>query len=105
MSISHPVNLHILGGLFILSYTIYGGWRQVLKRFLYILLILFAFSAPSEAVVQSVGGTCLTGGTIGCLDSYNGSTLSDGDVATIVSGGYFRVYLLDADSAAASVLL
>ncbi|KKM05626.1 hypothetical protein LCGC14_1752160, partial [marine sediment metagenome] len=69
-----------------------------MKRFLYILLILLASALPANAVVQSLGGTCPTGGGTGCLDSYNGSTLSDLDVALIITGGLLRVYQLDADS-------
>ena len=69
-----------------------------MKRIFFILLILLAFAVPSQAVVQSLGGTCLTGGGTGCLDSYNGSTFSDLDVAFIITGGLLRVYRLDADS-------
>lgn len=45
--------------------------------------------------------TLLTGGTAAALDSVDGNSLVDGDVAIVLAGGYFYAYLLDADSGAA----
>ena len=69
-----------------------------MKRFFLICLILIALALPARAEVSKLGAICLTGGGTGCLDSYNGSTLSDLDVAEVVFGGLFRIYQLDADS-------
>jgi len=72
------------------------------KRFLFTLLSLLIVSTNAYALpVYSRGGNCLTGGTPGCLDSYDGATLNDGDVVFIITGAALYVYSLDADSALA----
>src|SRR5512140_1149174 len=46
------------------------------------------------------GFTALTGGTAAALDSIDGNSLVDGDVAIVLASGTFYAYLLDADSGA-----
>lgn len=44
--------------------------------------------------------TSLTGGSATALDSVDGNSLLDGDVAFVMAGNVFYAYLLDADSGA-----
>ena len=46
------------------------------------------------------GFTALTGGTAAALDSVDGNSLLDGDVAITIYGGDFYCHILDADSGA-----
>jgi len=72
-----------------------------MKKSILIFCLILALSSSAWALVGAKGGTCLTGGTSGCLDYFSGSALNDGDVAIIVTDGLTYVYRLDADSAAA----
>ena len=69
-----------------------------MKKLLTLALILLLIPAASYGVTGSYGGTCITGGTTGCLDAIVGTNLSDGDVAFIVVSGLVYFYQLDADS-------
>ena len=63
------------------------------------LFVLFTFG-QSHAIVSAIGATSLTGGGAGALDTYDGSTLTDGDPAIVQTDGIIYFYRLDADSAA-----
>jgi len=72
-------------------------------RKLFISLCLFLslfFSVNADAVIGAKGASCLTGGTTGCLDSFDGSTLNDGDVAIVAVSDVFYFYILDSASGA-----
>jgi hypothetical protein len=72
-------------------------------KILFILFILLAFSTIAQAA-KMFGATSLTGGGTGALDKINGSSLSDGDGAIVITGNQSYTYTLDADSALAESL-
>ena len=72
---------------------------KILKK-LSLLLLILLFSANAYAVIGAKGASCLTGGTTGCLDSFDGSTLNDGDIAIVQVSDVFYFYILDSTSAA-----
>lgn len=71
-----------------------------MKKLIITLLAVLFLTTSAFAATGIKGATCLTGGTAGCLDYYNGSTLNDGDVAIVSVDGLIYFYRLDADSAA-----
>lgn len=71
------------------------------KLILSLILILTLLSTgPAEAIIGAKGASCLTGGTTGCLDSFDGSTLNDGDVAIAAVSDVYYFYILDSASGA-----
>jgi len=71
-----------------------------MKKIILTICLILAMSSPAQSLVVAKGASCLTGGTAGCLDTFDGSTLSDGDAAIVVASGIYYFYILDADSAA-----
>jgi len=71
-----------------------------MKKLIITLLAVLFLTTSAFAATGIKGATCLTGGTAGCLDYYNGSTLNDGDVAIVSVDGLIYFYRLDDDSAA-----
>ena len=69
--------------------------------FLLITLSLFLVIPASATVSPHFIGSCLTGGTDGCLDSIDGQDLWDGWLATIITASDVYFYSLDIDSGAA----
>ena len=70
-----------------------------MRKLIIALMLVAVVSLPSYALKYDVFN-CLSGGTAGCLDHWDGSALSDGDVATVVvSPSASYVCSLDADSA------
>ena len=73
--------------------------KNIIKSLLLLLLILL-FSVNAHAIIGAKGASCLIGGTTGCLDAIDGSTLNDGDVAVVAVSDVFYFYILDSASGA-----
>ena len=70
-----------------------------MKKIILAILIVFLIASNSWAITGAKGASCITGGTSNCLDYFDGSTLSNGDVAIVVVSEVYYFYVLDADSA------
>ena len=71
-----------------------------MKRLTIFSILLILLPTSVFALTGLRGASCLTGGTAGCLDRYNGATLNDGDVAIVVTDGVTYIFRLEDASAA-----